>query len=146
MNGIDPENGVVRLCVAGVQAEQAGDGERAAELYRQAWDARDNDVEASMAAHYLARVQADEGARLAWNRTALERAEAAGAATAAFLPSLLLNLGHSLEAIGELADASAAYDRARIALESVEPGLAESLHEPIDRARRRVAAALRQRA
>ncbi|HEX6128588.1 MAG TPA: hypothetical protein VF071_06165, partial [Candidatus Limnocylindria bacterium] len=139
MSGIDPENGVVRLCVAGVQAEQAGDGERAAELYRQAWDARGNDVEASMAAHYLARVQADEGARLAWNRTALERAEAAGEGTASFLPSLLLNLGHSLEAMGELADASAAYDRAWIALESLEPELAEPLRAPVDRARKRLA-------
>lgn len=141
MSGIDPENGVVRLCVAGVQAEQAGDGERAAELYRQAWDAHGSDVEASMAAHYLARVQADEGARLAWNRIALERAEAAGEAAASFLPSLLLNLGHSLEEIGELADASAAYERAQQALAGLEPALAESLRPPIERAQQRVAAA-----
>lgn len=137
------EGGVVRLCVSGVQAEQAGDGERAAELYRQAWGAHSNDLEASIAAHYLARVQADEDTRLAWNRTALERAEAAGAAAASFLPSLLLNLGHSLEGIGEIAAAAATYDRARIALERVEPGLAESLRAPVDRARNRVAAALR---
>ena len=141
MNGIDLENDIVRLCVAGVQAEQAGYGERAAQLYRQAWDARGNDVEASIAAHYLARVQADDETRLSWNRTALEHAEAAGEATASFLPSLLLNLGHSLESMGELADAAAAYDRARIALQSVEPELAESLRATVDRARRRVAAA-----
>lgn len=144
MNGIDPENGVVRLCVAGVQAEQAGDGERAAELYRQAWDARGTDLEASMAAHYLARVQADDRARLAWNRTALDHAEVAGEATATFLPSLLLNLGHSLEMVGELADASAAYDRAERALANLEP-FAESLRAPLDRARRRVAEAVRAR-
>lgn len=146
MSAIDMESGVVKLCVAGVQAEQAGDGERAAELYRQAWDARSNDVDASMAAHYLARVQADEKTRLAWNRTALEHAEAAGEATASFLPSLLLNLGHSLEAMGELAEAAEAYDRARSVLESVEPRLAESLRAPIERARKRVATALRPRA
>lgn len=143
MIGLDPENPVVRLCVAGVQAEQTGEGERAAELYRGAWDARSNDLEASIAAHYMARVQADERARLAWNRTALERAEAAGETTASFLPSLLLNLGHSLEALGELVEAEAAYDRALTALESTEPGLAESLRAPLDRARKR-AAALRQ--
>lgn len=142
MIGLDPGNSVVGLCVAGVQAEQAGDGDGAAELYRQAWDAHRNDLEASIAAHYLARVQADDRARLAWNRTALERAEAAGGATASFLPSLLLNLGHSLEAMGELASAAAAYDRARTALEGLEPVLAESLRAPVDRARSRVAAAL----
>jgi hypothetical protein len=139
MRSVDPENGVVKLCVAGVQAEQAGDGEGAAELYRQAWAMHRNDLEASIAAHYLARVQADEGARLAWNRAALERAEAAGDEAASFLPSLLLNLGHSLEAVGELADASAAYDRARTALTCLDPGLAESLRGAVERARLRVA-------
>lgn len=143
MIGLDPHNAVVRLCVAGVQAEQAGDGEGAAELYRQAWDAHVNDLEACIAAHYLARVQGDEIARLAWNRKALQRAEAAGEGTALFLPSLLLNLGHSFEAIGEFSSAAAAYDRALTALEGVEPGLAESLRAPVDRARNRVAAALR---
>jgi tetratricopeptide (TPR) repeat protein len=143
MIGLDLENPVVRLCVAGVHAEQAGDGEGAAEVYREAWDARSNDLEASIAAHYMARVQADERARLEWNRTALERAEAAGEGTASFLPSLLLNLGHSLEALGELADAAGAYDRAWTALEGLEPAIAHSLRAPIERARKRVAAALR---
>ena len=146
MSAIDPENAVVKLCVAGVQAEQAGDGEGAAELYRQAWAAHSNDLEASMAAHYLARVQADEGARLTWNRMALERAEAAGDGAESFLPSLLLNLGQSLEAKGELASAAAAYDRARTALAGVEPGLAESLRGALERARLRVAVPLRPQA
>jgi hypothetical protein len=143
MIGLDPENAVVRLCQAGISAELAGDGEGAAELYRRAWDARGNDLEASIAAHYLARVQADDRARLAWNRTALEHADAAGEVSASYLPSLLLNLGHSLEAMGELGDAAAAYDRARTALETMEAGLAESLRGPVERARKRVAATLR---
>jgi hypothetical protein len=142
VSGIDPNNAIVKLCLAGVQAEKAGDGVGAAELYREAWEARGDDLEASIAAHYLARVQTDERARLAWNRTALEHAEAEGEAAGSFLPSLLLNLGSSLEAIGQPVAAAAAYERARKILDSVEPALADSLRAPLERARKRVAAAL----
>jgi hypothetical protein len=60
---VDPENAVVQLCVAGVRAEQNGDGSHAGELYSQAWGARTNDLEASIAAHYVARAQPDPEAR-----------------------------------------------------------------------------------
>lgn len=146
MNVIDPENPVVKLCVAGVQAEGSGDGGRAAALYRQAWDARTTALEASMAAHYLARIQAGAAERRHWNQLALEHALAAGEAAAAFLPSLHLNVGSSHEDAGELADAAASYDRAAASLEGLEPDLAASLEAPIDRARRRVASALRTEA
>jgi hypothetical protein len=138
VKGLDPENAVVKLCVAGVEAEQAGDGERAAELYRQAWDARTDDLEASIASHYLARVQADAAARQQWNRRALEHALAAGEAAESFLPSLHLNVGHSHEELDELEEATASYERAAASLGGLEAGLAESLSGPIDRARQRV--------
>lgn len=143
MNAIDPENHVVRLCVAGVQAEGSGDGERAAALYRQAWDARTDALEASMAAHYVARVQADAAARMRWNTVALEQALAAGEAASSFLPSLYLNLGHSQEESGAPADAAASYGCAMSALSHVDATVAESLRAPIERAQRRTAATVR---
>ncbi len=138
MTALDPENAVVKLCVAGAEAEQAGDGERAAELYGQAWEAQGSPLEASVAAHYLARVQPDDVARQRWNRLALEHAQAAGGSAASFLPSLYLNVGHSHEVAGEVAEAAASFARAAAALENVAPDLAASLRAPIDRARQRV--------
>jgi tetratricopeptide (TPR) repeat protein len=146
VNGIDPENAVVKLCVAGVEAEQAGDGERASALYRRAWEARTDALEASMAAHYLARVQADAATRMRWNRLALEQAFAFGEGASSFLPSLHLNVGHCHEEAGQLAEAAASYQRAAASLEGMDAGVADSLRPPIDRARRRVTAALRPEA
>lgn len=142
MSAIDPDNPVVKLCVAGVQAEAAGDSEGAAVLYRQAWEARTDDLEASMAAHYVARAHADLADRLRWNAVALEHALAAGAAAAAFLPSLHLNVGSAQEDAGELAGAAASYEHASASLVGLEQGLAASLQPAIDRARKRVASAL----
>ncbi len=145
MNALDPENAIVKLCVAGVQAEQAGDGERAAGLYRQAWEAQGCPLEASVAAHYLARVQPDEVARQQWNRAALEHALAAGGSAASFLPSLYLNVGHSHEVAGEILEAAAWYERAAAALETLDEGLAASLRGAVRRARQRVDGGARQR-
>jgi tetratricopeptide (TPR) repeat protein len=138
MTAIDPENPVVKLCAAGIRAEEAGDGERAAALYREAWDARSDEFEASMAAHYLARVQPDAGERMRWNELALGFARAAGDAAAAFLPSLYLNIGHSHEEAGRPAEALAAYEMASSSLDDLEPTLADSLRAIVTRALERV--------
>jgi rifampin ADP-ribosylating transferase len=141
MMEIDTANPVVQLCVAGVDAEQAGDGERAAALYRRAWEARTDALDAAMAAHYLARVQSGAAARLRWNQLALEQALAAGERAASFLPSLYLNLGHSREESGDFVRAASAYEQAQAALTTLESGLADSLRIPIERAQRRVTVA-----
>ena len=54
---IDPINPVVLLCAAGMERE--GEPEEARRLFQQAWDARRNDYEAAIAAHYLARNDTD---------------------------------------------------------------------------------------
>ena len=111
--GIDPENPVVKLCAAGIAAEMAGRRDGAAKLYQSAWDARTNEFEACIAAHYVARLQTTPEAALHWNSEALRFAEAANDGTLhEFLPSLYLNLGKSHEDLGNFADANKFYLRA----------------------------------
>ncbi len=73
---IDPNNPVVRLCAAGISAEMAGRLDEAAGLYQQAWDARADDYDACIVAHYLARVQRTPSEALRWNQESLRHAEA----------------------------------------------------------------------
>lgn len=55
---MEPDNVVVKLCVLGMQAEGEGDAERAGRLFGEAWEAAQDDYEACIAAHYVARHQA----------------------------------------------------------------------------------------
>jgi tetratricopeptide (TPR) repeat protein len=110
---VDPENPVVRLCVAGMQAEGQGDVERARRLFADAWDAANSDFERCIAAHYVARHQQTPEDTLRWNEEAIRFADAVGdERVAAFYPSLLLNLGNSYELLGRTADAKRYYDLA----------------------------------
>ncbi len=110
---IDPDNRVVQLCIAGTRAEFDDRPDAAATLYRQAWDAAQDDYAACIAAHYLARVQTTPADILHWNREALRRAEAvADGRVQAFLPSLYLSLGYACEQIGDLQQAQRYYNLA----------------------------------
>jgi tetratricopeptide (TPR) repeat protein len=103
---LDPKNPVIKLCIEGSQAEFEGKIDVAYSLYRQAWEAATDDYEACIAAHYLARHQADPQDRLRWNKTALERAEAVkDGRVDSFYPSLYLNIGKSYELLGDHAEA-----------------------------------------
>ena len=73
---IDPNNPVVRLCAAGVAAEMQGRLDEATRLYREAWEARQDDYEACIVSHYLARVQRTPNEVLAWNQESLRYADA----------------------------------------------------------------------
>ena len=111
---MDPENPVVRLCIEGMAAESRGDPEGASRCFDRAWRAADDEYERCIAAHYVARHQPSEDDRLAWNRRALEAADEVGDDRVSSLyPSLLLNLGHSLEATGDPDGARELYLRAR---------------------------------
>ena len=57
---MDPNNPIVLLCVNGIQAEQQGRMTDAHASYEQAWTNHSSDFEACIAAHYLARTQANE--------------------------------------------------------------------------------------
>ena len=72
---IDPNNPVVALCAAGMAIE--GDSSAARALFEQAWEARRDDYDASIAAHFLARHQPTIESRLHWNVLAA-RVAAAG--------------------------------------------------------------------
>jgi len=113
---MDPDNPTVQLCVEGVQAEGAGRHDDARALFTRAWELATDDWEACIAAHYLARHQPTPRETLRWNQEALDRANAvADERVHGFHPSLYLNLGHSHEQLGDLAEARRFYDLAAAA-------------------------------
>jgi tetratricopeptide (TPR) repeat protein len=123
MIAIDSENPIVRLCAEGMVLEQSRRTAEAKALFERAWSESHNDFEACIAAHFLARHQADPGRALAWNLEALERAEAVGDGRIdAFLPSLLLNLAYSHEVLGLTDEAWRYYRQANHRLGMLEPG------------------------
>ena len=110
---MDPENHVVKLCAAGMEAEFAGRVDDARRLFDEAWHAAQNDYEACIAAHYVARHQPTFADNLRWNQVALACANAAVCEHVRdFYPSLYLNLGHAYEINGDLAAARMNYELA----------------------------------
>jgi hypothetical protein len=87
--------------------------EDARALYQQAWEARTDDYEACIAAHYVARFQESPEAALRWNQIALSHAETVNDERVRdFYPSLYLNLGRSHEIVGNQAEAQKYYSLA----------------------------------
>jgi hypothetical protein len=120
---IDPNNLVVKLCAAGIGAEMAGRRDEAAELYQDAWNAKANDYEACIAAHYLARLQKTPEESQHWNSEALRFAELAkDAGLQEFFPSLYLNLGKSHEDLKNFAEAAKFYSLAESAASALADG------------------------
>ena len=110
---IDIDNPVVKLCVEGTQAEFQGLIDQARSLYQQAWNAAQDNYEACIAAHYVARHQENPRERLHWNQIALEKADAVeDDRVQDFYPSLFLNMGHSHELLGNITEAKRYYDLA----------------------------------
>jgi tetratricopeptide (TPR) repeat protein len=110
---MDLDNPVIKFCMEGTQAEFQGQIDQARSCYQQAWEAVQDDYDACIAAHYLARCQEHPEERLHWNQIALERAEAvADARVQDFYPSLYLNLGQSYELLGKRTEAKRYYDLA----------------------------------
>jgi len=101
---VDIDSRTARLCIAGTQAEYARDLDAARRLFAQAWDAAVDDYDAAMAAHYIAHLEPDPDEALRWNMVALERGRRDSRAES-FMGSLLVSLGGSYEAVGQLAEA-----------------------------------------
>lgn len=113
---MDPANPVVKLCVEGMQAEGAGRHDDARARFARAWETRTDDWEACIAAHYLARHQPTPEDTLRWNQEALDRADAVtDERVHGFYPSLYLNLAHSHQQLGDVAEARRFYDLAAAA-------------------------------
>jgi len=133
---VDPNNPVVALCAEGMRAEGEGRVAEAKTLFELAWQAASDDYEACIAAHYLARHQETVELTLQWNEESLRRAERVGdERVSGFLPSLLLNLGHSHEQLGDLEKARAFYVHAEERLAAVPAGTyGDMVREGIERA------------
>jgi len=110
---MDSNNPVIKLCMEGTRAEFRGEMDEACSFYQRAWEAAQDDFEACIAAHYVARCQVDLHERLRWNQIALERADALGdERVQPFYPSLYLNMGQSFEQLGQPEEARRFYDLA----------------------------------
>jgi hypothetical protein len=97
----------------GTRAEFEHRLEDARVLYQQAWDARKDDYDACIAAHYVARFQDSTEESLRWNQIALEHADAIkDERVKDFYPSLYLSLGYSYELVGNQTEAQRYYDLA----------------------------------
>ena len=106
-------NPVIQLCTEGTRAEFEHRTEDARVLYKQAWDARADDYDACIAAHYVARFQDSAEESLRWNQLALQHADAVNDERVKdFYPSLYLSLGRSYELVGNQVEAQRYYDLA----------------------------------
>jgi len=138
---MDPNNPIVRLCVEGMQAEAAGKAAEARLLFIKAWEQKQNDFEACIAAHYVARHQETAQDTLSWNQVALDRASLIeGKDIDTFYPSLYLNLGKSHEDMGNLQAAGKYYELAASAANSLAQNrYGDTVRDAIARGLHRVA-------
>ena len=140
---LDPDNPVVKWCVAGMRAEGEGRLDEARALFNQAWAARQDDLEACIAAHYVARHQTSPEETLRWNQAALDHAAAVGdERVQGFYASLYLNLGYAHEQLGHAAEARRCYALAEAYAADVPGGgYGARLRGGLEAARRRMDAA-----
>jgi tetratricopeptide (TPR) repeat protein len=139
---LDADNPVVALCAEGMTAEGGAGPEAARALFEQAWELRRDDVDACIAAHYLARQQPSPELTLAWNERALRHAEAAADdRIAGFFPSLHLNLGKSHEDLGDRGRAREHYERALAHADALgDDGYGDMVRRGVEAGLRRVGA------
>lgn len=120
---VDPNNPVVKLCAEGIQAEMAGDLEAALDFYMQAWGARQDDYDACVVSHYVARLQQTPEDVLSWNQESLNYADKVNdERVEIFYPSLYLNLGKSHEDLGNRDEARKYYQLAEGTLHVLPEG------------------------
>lgn len=139
---MDPNNPVVKLCAQGIEAEMQGRRGEARSLFLQAWELRQDDVDACVAAHYVARHQESPAETLRWNELALTHAIAAPAnSIRSFYPSLYLNLGKSYEDLGDTSRARELYEQGEQCIDDVPDGaygaiVRDGLRNALQRVRR----------
>ena len=67
---MDIDSPAAKLCIQGTQAEFKGHTDEASQLYRQAWQAAQDDYQACIAAHYMAHLAEDPNEIMRWNSEA----------------------------------------------------------------------------
>ncbi len=98
---LDPNNPIVRLCVAGLACENEHRFDDALSQYMQAWNEASDDFELCIAAHYIARHQKSPTDALDWNLRSLKLADAVrDGRVREFYPSPYLNVAKSHEELG----------------------------------------------
>ncbi|MGW8065987.1 hypothetical protein ACVV2G_27865 [Streptomyces ziwulingensis] len=119
----DPENIVVQLCAQGMQAEAEGRDVRARDLFLQAWEAAEDDYDACIAAHYLARHQPTPQETLYWNQECLTRADKVGDdRVRSFYASLHGNIARAHRDLGQIDQAREHFESAARHIDDVPAG------------------------
>jgi hypothetical protein len=120
---MDPENAIVKLCAAGMKAETGGANAEAERLFLKAWGAATTEYERCIAAHYVARHQADPLESLRWNQVAIDNALlVTDGSVDGFFGSLYLNLGYSYELFGNMVEARTNYNHAASRMADIPAG------------------------
>jgi tetratricopeptide (TPR) repeat protein len=137
---MDRDSATVRLCVEGIQAETADRTDDARLHFAQAWEQRQDDYDACVAAHYVARHQATPQEALRWNQEALDRADALNDASVhGFYPSLYLNMGKAYEDVGNREQARRYYELAATKLGGLPEGkYGDVVRDAVERGLRRI--------
>ncbi|MFJ5631655.1 hypothetical protein ACIQF5_03255 [Streptomyces goshikiensis] len=118
-----PENIVVQLCVQGMHAETEGREARARDLFLQAWEAAEDDYDACIAAHYLARHQPTPEETLRWNQECLTRADRVGDdRVRGFYASLHANMARAHRDLGQIEQAREHFESAAQHIHDVPAG------------------------
>jgi tetratricopeptide (TPR) repeat protein len=119
----DPENIVVQLCAQGMQAEAEGRDVRARDLFLQAWEAAEDDYDACIAAHYLARHQPTPQETLRWNQECLTQADKVGdERVRGFYASLHGNMARAHRDLGQIEQAGEHFESAAKHIDDVPAG------------------------
>ena len=137
---MDPNNPVVKLCAQGIDIEMKGRRDEARSLFLQAWELRQDDADACIAAHYIARHQETPQETLRWNELALMHAiRSSSDAIRSFFPSLYLNLGKSYEYLQNIPRARELYEQGEHCLtDGADGGYGEMVRQGLQNALKRV--------
>ena len=108
-----PNNRVVKLCLKGIGMEEKGATEEAGLIFLQAWNQAAHDFEKFISAHFIARTQKDDSAKLSWLETALRIALKIDNATVkSAFPFLYSSIAKCYEGINNHVEAKKNYDLA----------------------------------
>lgn len=98
-----PNNRIVKLCLQGMQLEQQGQPNEAAQVFAQAWNEATFDFEKFISAYFVARTQGTASDKLSWLETALQIAlKINDDSVRTALPSLYSDIAKCLEERGDL--------------------------------------------